>query len=85
MHLYGDFDDILEENLVKELEWLKNEFEVLFEFKREKFSESDINLAHKIIENFIGNINILDNNRIIELISEALKDLEENYPSLFYK
>jgi hypothetical protein len=85
LHLYGDFDEILEENLVKELEWLRNEFEVLFEFKREKFSENDIKLAHKIIENFVNNINILDDNRLIELISEALKDLEQNYPELFYK
>ena len=85
MHLYGDFDEILEENLIKELEWLKEEFELFFEPKKGNFSKMDLNLAKKIIENFMDCINLIDNPRILELVSDTLNELDLKFPKLLNK
>ena len=83
MHLYGDYDDIMEGNLIEQLNWLKSEFDFLFKFKKHKIDEKDIQLAHKIIDNFIDNINIVENERMLELLSDALETIEFEYPELF--
>ena len=85
MHLHGDFDEIIEENLINELEWLKEEFALLFEQKKCNFSKTDLNLAQKIIENFMDRINLIENKRILELVSDTLNDLDLKYPKLLNK
>ena len=85
MHLHGDFDEIIEENLIKELEWLKEEFALFFEQKKSNFSKTDFNLAKKIIENFMDRINLIENKRILELVSDTLNDLDLKYPKLLNK
>ena len=85
MHLHGDFDEIIEENLIKELEWLKEEFALFFEQKKSSFSKTDFSLAKKIIENFMDRINLIENKRILELVSDTLNDLDLKYPKLLNK
>ena len=83
MHLHGDYEAIMENNLLEQLNWLKNEFDFLFKFKKNKISPEDRKLARRIIDNFIDCINIVDNERMLEILSEALETLEFDYPELF--
>lgn len=80
---HGDYDAIMENNLLEQLNWLKSEFDFLFKFKKHKISQEDKKLARRIIDNFMDNINVIENERMLEILSDALETLEFDYPELF--
>ena len=47
--------EILEENLREELEWLKEEFNILFKSKMEKYTNKDKRIANDILDYIIEN------------------------------
>ena len=83
MFLYGDYNDILEDNLIQKLNWLKEEFYYLFKFRQHKYNLKDKELAHQIIENFIESVNSSDNKRMNELLLETVETIEKKYIGLF--
>jgi len=83
MFVHGDYNDILENSLEEELNWLKEEFDFLFKFKKHNYSEKDIQIANKIIDSIIKSVDLSDNNRILDLLSDTLEAIAREYPDFF--
>jgi len=83
MFLYGDYNDILEENFIQKLNWLKEEFYYLFKFRQHKYNQKDKELAHQMMKNFIESINPSDDKRMTELLLETVEAIEKKYIGLF--
>ena len=75
--------EILEEDLVMELEWLKEEFEVLFNSKIEKLSEMDKKIAKDLLNYILENTDVHDNFILLDVLEEATNIIEKSYPTLF--
>ncbi len=75
--------EILEEDLVMELEWLKEEFEVLFNSKIEKLSEMDKKIAKDLLNYTLENTDVHDNFILLDVLEEATNIIEKSYPNLF--
>ena len=75
--------EILEEDLVMELEWLKEEFEVLFDSKIEKHSEMDKKIATDLLNYVLENTDVHDNFILLDVLEEATNIIEKSYPTLF--
>lgn len=83
MFVHGDYNDILENCLEEELNWLKEEFDFLFKFKKRNYTEKDIQIANKIIDSIIKSVDLSDNNRILDLLSDTLEAIAREYPDFF--
>ena len=77
------YHEILEEFLEKELDWLKEEFEVLFQSKIKNYTEKDKKLANDILDYILENTYVYDNIVLINLLNEALETIEKQYVNLF--
>ncbi len=82
MNVSGDYDKILADNLKEELEWLEDEFELLFKNKK-NYSTDDISLGNQIIEKVIDNITASDSEELLNLLTTKLTKIEQTYPELF--
>ena len=77
------YHEILEENLIEELEWLKEEFILLFKSKMEKYSERDKMNANDIMDYVMENMYVYDNMIFLTLFTETIENIEKMYPNLF--
>jgi hypothetical protein len=78
-----DFQDLLDDYLFDELEWLTNEFNYLFKGKDSNYSKADLDIANHIIKK-ISEINLISNNeRAVELISWTIEKIKLEYSELF--
>ncbi len=77
------YHEILEEDLVLELEWLKEEFEILFNSKIEKHAKMDKKIANDILDYVLKNTYVYGNNILLNLLDEAIKFTENMYSKLF--
>ena len=77
------YHEILEENFVLDLEWLKEEFELLFKSKTQKHTKIDKRIANNILDYVLENTDVNGNIRLHNLLDEVLKDIEKNYKPLF--
>jgi hypothetical protein len=83
MKVSSKLDEILEDNLIKELEWLKTEFEFLFKSKKKKYTEKDQKIANAILDYFLENTYVGDNIILLHLLSERVENIENSYMNLF--
>ena len=84
MKYISDYYNVLEEDLKDDLDWLKKEFEILFNSKRNRFTKQDKSLADRIIKNMLIKRNIYDKEGLLYLLIYALQNLEKMYPSLMH-
>jgi len=77
------YHEILEEDLVLELEWLKEEFEILFKSKIEKNAKINKRLANDILDYMLENTDVYGNIELLNLLDEAIEFTEKMYPKLF--
>jgi len=78
-----DFQDLLDDYLFDELEWLTNEFNYLFKEKESKYSLIDLEIANHLLKK-IAEINFISNNdRAAELISWTIEKIQLEYSELF--
>ncbi len=77
------YHEILEEFLEKELDWLKEEFEILFNSKIENYTKNDKKLANDILDYILENTYVYDNIILINLLNQALESIEKKYVNLF--
>ena len=82
MNVNEDYENILQESLRDELEWIEREFELLFKNKKEK-SKDDISLGNQILDNVIDNIKTNNNEELLNLLAITLNRIEQSYPDLF--
>ena len=77
------YHEILEENLVIELEWLKEEFEILFYSKMEKHTNMDKRIANDILDYMLESTDVDGDIMLLELLDEALDNIEKRYFIIF--
>ncbi|MFX1303663.1 MAG: hypothetical protein ACFFBV_03800 [Promethearchaeota archaeon] len=77
------YHEIVEEFLEKELNWLKEEFEILFKSKMENFTKKDQKIANDILDYILENNYVYDNIILMNLLNEALENIEKKYANLF--
>ncbi len=83
MNVSGDYDKLLEDTLKNELEWLEQEFELLFRNKKNKCSRKDITMATSILDNVVDNLKMNSNDQLLNLLVITLNRLEKTYPDFF--
>ncbi|MHA2283455.1 MAG: hypothetical protein ACXAC5_21655 [Promethearchaeota archaeon] len=77
------YHEILEEDLVVEIEWLKEEFEILFKSKIKKHSKMDKKIAHDLLIYILENIDVHENFLLLNLLEDATNIIENVYRPLF--
>ncbi len=82
MNVNEDYERILQDNLKDELDWLVDEFELLFKGKKEK-SRDDISLGNQIIDNVVDNIKTNNSEELLNLLTTTLNKIEHNFPEFF--
>ncbi|MFW9821092.1 MAG: hypothetical protein ACFFE5_15925 [Candidatus Thorarchaeota archaeon] len=82
MTVSGEYEKVMEESLKDDLLWLEKEFELLFRHKKVK-TKADIATGNQIIDQFIKNIKINDNEEVLSLLAITLNRIEQSYPEFF--
>jgi len=83
MEVSLNYYQVLEESLIKELEWLIEEFKILFKSKNEIDPNKDKKLANEILDYILENTLVSDNIILYNLFTEAMENIEKMYPDLF--
>ena len=83
MNVSGDYDKILEDTLKEELEWLEQEFELLFRPKKEKYTKKDITMGNQILDNVIDCVKTNSNEGLLNLLAITLNKIEQAFPEFF--
>jgi len=83
INVSGDYEKILEDNLKKELDWLEQEFKILFKFKKDKYTKEDFSMGSMILDNVIDNIKTNNSEELLNLLALTLNKIEHTYPEFF--
>ncbi|MFW9897049.1 MAG: hypothetical protein ACFFD7_14685 [Candidatus Thorarchaeota archaeon] len=78
-----NYHEILEEDLIIDMEWLKEEYELLFNSKKEKFTKADKNIANDLLNYILENTDVQDSYTLLNIMEETTSDIEKTYPKLF--
>ncbi|MFX1568174.1 MAG: hypothetical protein ACFFCV_07390 [Promethearchaeota archaeon] len=78
-----DYERILQDNLKDELDWLLDEFEVLFRNKKNKYSREDISLGNQILDRVVDNIKANNDEEVLNLLAITINKIEKEYPTFF--
>ena len=78
----SDYENLLKENILKNLVWLVEEFKFLFKIKNQEYCQDDKILANQIIACFSRSPDFTNNEKLNEMLSNTLKTLEDLYPML---
>ena len=83
MKVVGDnLDDLIEDTIADELLWLREEFDFLFRFKKNNYSEMDNDLANNIIESTISRLSGNIDDKLVDLLSNVIESVVSTYPGL---
>ena len=82
MRVSLNYHEILEEILVEKLEWLKEEFEILFKPKKGKYTNKDKKIANNILDYTLDHTYAHDNIILLNLLNEAIENIEKHYVNL---
>ncbi len=82
MRVNLNYYEILEETLKEKMEWLKEEFEIMFAPKTGKFTIKDKKIANDILDYVLEHNYVYDNFILPNLINETVKKIEEKYVNL---
>ena len=77
------YHEVLEEDLVVEMEWFKEEFEILFKSKIEKFTQVDRKIANDLLNYILENTDVHDNFLLLNILDDVTNNIEKTYPTLF--
>lgn len=83
MKISPNYHGMLVENLVVEMEWFKEEFEILFKSNLEDCTEIDKKIANDILDYILENTYVYDNIISHNLFDEVIENIEKMYPALF--
>ena len=85
MNVSGDYKKLLEDNLKKELEWLEEEFKILFHQKKLKngYTPDDIAIGNRILDNIIESLQYNSNTEALNMLALTLNKIEQIYPEFF--
>ncbi len=77
------YHEILEENLVLEMEWFKEELEILFKPKMGKFTLMDKKIANDHLNYILENADVYENFILLNVLDEATESIKKTYSTLF--
>ncbi|MHA2182113.1 MAG: hypothetical protein ACXAAH_11900 [Promethearchaeota archaeon] len=77
------YHEILEEDVAVEMEWVKEEFEILFKSKAENYSPKDKKIANDLLNYILENTDVHENIGLHNIVGEATNSIEKSYPTLF--
>ena len=83
MKVFLKYHEILEEDLFVEMEWFKEEFEILFKLKIGNFTQMDKKIANDLLNYILENADVHDNFILFNVMDELTNNIETIYPSLF--
>ena len=72
----------MKENILKNLAWLVEEFDFLFNCKDQKYHQDNKTLANQIIACFSKSPEFINDKKLNEMLLKTLKTLEDLYPML---
>ena len=75
-------NEILEENLVIDWEWLKEEFEILFDSRMGNHTEMDKKIANDSLDYFLENTDIGGNIVLFKFLDGIVENIEKKYSIL---
>jgi len=75
-------NEIVEENLVIDLEWLIDEFKILFNSKMDNHTEIDKKIANDILDYFLEIIDVADKVMLLRLLDKVIENVEKKYSKL---
>lgn len=76
------YEDIVEENLILELEWLKKEFENIYESKKDNYTKKDNKIANDILDYFLEHTYVNNNIKSLNFLDEVVDNIKQMYPNL---
>ena len=82
MTVSGEYERFILDNLKVDLEWLEEEFELLFRDKGPK-SKEDIAIGNQILDNLLDNLKVNDSEEVLNLLTITLNRIEQMYPEFF--
>ena len=82
MMLISKISEITEENLVIDLEWLQEEFEILFDSKMGNHTEIDKKTANDILDYFLEITDVDGNIVLLRFLDKVIDNVEKHYSKL---
>lgn len=79
----GDYDNMLRDSLIQKLNWLEEEFSVLFNSKKHNYSQREKDLAGEIIKDTIECVDYSEDMSLKDLLIDTLDSIKSIYPELF--
>ena len=79
----GDYDNMLRDSLIQKLNWLEEEFSVLFSSKKRKYSQKERDLAQEIIKDITECVNCSEDIRLYDLLIDTINSIKSIYSELF--
>ncbi len=83
MKLPENYDQVLKKMMKEDLEWLKEEFQLLFEDNHDSYTKTEKHIAMKILEDVKSKSKIYNNEELVSLCSITIKNIEQAYTNLF--
>jgi len=75
-------NEILEENLVIDWEWLKEEFEILFDSRMENHTEMEKKIANDVLDYYLEITDIGGNLVLFKFLDGIVENIEKKYSIL---
>ena len=75
-------NEILEENLVIDWEWLKEEFEILFDSRMGNHTEMEKKIANDVLDYFLDITDIGGNLVLFKFLDDIVENIEKKYSIL---
>ena len=82
MTVSGEYERIILDNLKEDLEWLLDEFELLFKNKNPK-SKEDIAIGNQILDQILDSMKIFNSEEELNLLAITLNRIEQSHPEFF--
>ncbi|MFX0010613.1 MAG: hypothetical protein ACFE9R_09880 [Candidatus Hermodarchaeota archaeon] len=79
----GDYENMLRDSLVQKINWLEEEFSVLFSPQKRNYSQNEKNLARDMIKGITELVDFSEDADLRDLLIDTLNSIKSVYSSLF--
>ncbi|MBN1214054.1 MAG: hypothetical protein JXA99_01305 [Candidatus Lokiarchaeota archaeon] len=83
MEFFENFRENLENSVKWDLKWLEEEFKILFKDNHLSNSTNVNLLAKRILEVFVDNLCIKNDQKILDLLDETIRKIDTDFPGVF--
>ncbi|NHJ22288.1 MAG: hypothetical protein EAX91_15185 [Candidatus Lokiarchaeota archaeon] len=79
----GDYENMLRDSLIQKINWLEEEFSVLFSSQKHNYSQCEKNLARDMIKDITELVDFSEDINLRDLLIDTLNSIKSVYSSLF--